>query len=212
MKKNIIKLPEPSYQGRVSIERTIEQRRTVRSFEDKPLTLSQLSQILWSAQGITDGEGFLRAAPSAGALYPIDIYTVVGYEAVNGLESGVYHYDPEQHIIKKICKGDKRKDVARASLGQMWMAEAPVILLITAEYRRITIKYGERGIRYALIEVGHIGQNIFLQSEALGLGAGIVGAFHDKEVLKSVGAFRDHQPLILIPVGYKRGKRSHLNY
>ena len=203
MKKDSIKLPEPSCQGKVPVEKAIGQRRTMRSFADKSLTLSQLSQILWAAQGITDEKGFVRSAPSAGALYPIDIYAVVGDMAVNGLEAGVYHYDPKHHIIKNVSKGDKRKDVAQASLGQLWMAEAPAIFMITAEYKRITGKYGERGIRYALIEAGHIGQNIFLQSEAFGLGAGIVGAFHDKKVLISTGALRDHQPLILMPVGYR---------
>lgn len=202
--ENRIKLPEPSYQGTLSVERAIKQRRTIRDFQKKPLKISQLSQILWAAQGITDKRGFMRAAPSAGALYPLDIYAVVGDGAVKGMETGVYHYDPKFHTVKKVCEGDKRGEVARASLGQMWMAKAPAILAITAEYKRITGKYGERGIQYATIEVGHSGQNIFLQSAGLGLDAGIVGAFHDNEVRESICARKSHQPLVLIPIGYKR--------
>lgn len=148
--------------------------------------------------------GFKRSAPSGGALYPLDLYVVTGDVAVEGLKTGIYHYHPEKHIIKEVGKGDKRKDVARASLRQMWMAKAPIILVITAEYKRITGKYGERGIRYAMIEAGHVGQNIFLQAEALGLVAGIVGAFSDSDVAKSIEALKDHQPLLLMPVGHKR--------
>lgn len=202
--EKLIKLPDPSYQGKISVEKAIKKRRTIRDFQKKSLVLSQLSQILWAAQGVTDNRGFMRAAPSGGALYPLDVYVVVGEMGVDGLKAGIYHYDAKYHTVKELCKGDRRKDVARASLGQMWIAKAPIILVITAEYKRITGKYGERGVRYAVIEVGHVGQNIFLQSEALGLGAGIVGAFHDNEVAKSIEALKDHQPLIIMPVGYKR--------
>ncbi len=103
-----------------------------------------------------------------------------------------------------VTKGDRRKEIASVALYQMWMAKAPVIFLITAEYQRITGKYGERGIRYALIEVGHVGQNLFLQAEALGLGAGIVGAFYDLEVSKVAGLPPKHEPLLIMPVGYKK--------
>lgn len=196
-------LPAPILDGDVSLEKAIKQRRTVRSFADKPLTVGQLSQILWAAQGITDDRGLKRAAPSGGALYPIDVYAVVGKNGVRELAQGVYHYDPPHHSIVKIVDTDAREDVAVASLRQMWMATAPVILVLTAEYSRITIKYGERGKRYAIIEVGHIGQNIFLQCQALGLCAGIVGAFYDKEVARAVNTQKNHEPLIIMPVGWK---------
>jgi SagB-type dehydrogenase family enzyme len=145
-----------------------------------------------------------RAAPSGGALYPLDIYVIVGEKGVEGMEMGVYHYLPERHSILPISKGDRRKEIASASLSQMWMTKAPVIFVITGEYKRITGKYGERGIRYALIEVGHVGQNLFLQAEALGLGAGIVGAFNDLEVSKVAGFPSKHEPLLIMPVGYKK--------
>jgi len=199
-----VPLSKPSYDGEISVERAIKERRTVRDFLPKPLTLAQLSQLLWSAQGVTDENMGLRAAPSGGALYPLDIYAVVGDEGVEGLESGVYHYQPETHSIRLIRRGDRRKEVAGASLWQMWMAKAPVMFIVTSEYERITRKYGKRGIRYAHIEVGHVGQNIFLQSGALGLAAGIVGAFSDNAVAEAIGAPKAHEPLVIMPVGYRK--------
>jgi SagB-type dehydrogenase family enzyme len=198
-----MKLMKPDTDGKLSVERAILKRRTVRSFSKKPITQKQLSQILWAAQGITEEGGFKRAAPSAGALYPSDVYTVVGDKGVKDLPEGVYHYDPGGHEIEKIHDRDEREAVAMASVRQMWMAEAPVIFVITSEYDRITVKYGERGIRYAFIEVGHIGQNIFLQCQALGLAAGIVGAYYDKEVAQAIKAKRNHEPLIIMPIGWQ---------
>ena len=199
-----IKLSTPAYDGKISVERAIRERRTIRDFRPKPLTLAQLSQLFWSAQGITDERSGFRAAPSGGALYPLDVYAVVGDGGLEGLESWVYHYQPENHSIQLIRKGDRRKDVAGASLWQMWIARAPVIFVITSESERITRKYGKRGIRYAQIEVGHVGQNIFLQAGALGMGAGIVGAFHDGAVAEAIGATKAHKPLIVMPVGHKK--------
>jgi len=203
MSEASISLPKPSSDGKVSVEKAMKERRTIRNFKDRILSLAQLSQLLWAAQGVTDPKEGKRAAPSGGALYPLDIYLIVGENGVEGIEAGIYHYLPEGHSISLVSKGDRRKEIASASLGQMWMAKAPVMLIITAEYRRITGKYGERGIRYALIEVGHAGQNIFLQAEALGLGAGIVGAFHDVDISKVTGTPTKHEPLLIMPVGYK---------
>jgi SagB-type dehydrogenase family enzyme len=199
-----ISLPKPSFDGKVSVEKAIKERRTIRDFKERILSLAQLSQLLWAAQGITDSATGKRASPSAGALYPLDIYVLIGENGVEKIEAGVYHYLPTEHSISFISKGDRRKEIASASLGQRWMAKAPIIFMITAEYRRITGKYGERGIRYALIEAGHVGQNLFLQAEALGLGAGIVGAFNDLEVSKVAGLPHKHGPLLIMPVGYKK--------
>jgi len=199
-----ISLPKPSFDGKVSVEKAIKERRTIRDFEERILSLAHLSQLLWAAQGITDSVTGKRAAPSGGALYPLDIYIVIGENGVEKIEAGVYHYLPTEHSISFISKGDRRKEIASVSLGQRWMAKAPILFIITAEYRRITGKYGERGIRYALIEAGHMGQNLFLQSEALGLGAGIVGAFNDLEVSKVAGLPPKHEPLLIMPIGYKK--------
>ena len=202
-KERQMNLPKPRLKGDVSLEQAIKHRRTIRSYLSKPLTLEQLSQIFWAAQGITGDRGFKRSAPSGGALYPMDIYAVVGDNGVKGLKAGIYHYDPHQHAASLITEGDLRKDVARSSLSQMWMPKAPLNLVITSEYSRITSKYGTRGERYAMIEAGHIGQNIFLQAEALGLRAGIVGAFHDKDVNRVMKISRSHEPLLIMPVGYE---------
>ncbi|NVM57576.1 MAG: SagB/ThcOx family dehydrogenase [Desulfobacterales bacterium] len=199
-----MKLPSPILDGDTSVEKAIKQRRTVRSFMAKPLTAKEFSQILWAAQGITEDRGYKRAAPSGGALYPADIYAVAGENSVEDLPAGVCHYHPANHSIEKIADGDKREEVAVASLRQMWMASAPVLFVVTLQYSRITMKYGDRGMNYAMIEVGHIGQNIFLQCQALGLAAGIVGAFYDKDVARAINARKNHEPLIIMPVGWKR--------
>jgi SagB-type dehydrogenase family enzyme len=198
-----MKLPQPQFNGKVSLELTIKNRRTCRAFRSETLSLEALSQLLWAAYGTTDERGFKRAVPSGGALYPMDLYGVTGAGGVKGLEAGIYHYDPKDHTISTISEGDVRDKLARASLSQMWMATAPVNLVITAEFRRINVKYGERGVRYALMEAGHIGQNIFLQAESLGLGAGIVGAFRDDSVSEVLMIPKDHEPLLIMPVGYK---------
>jgi len=199
-----ISLPKPSSDGKVSVEKAIKGRRTVRDFRQKSLSLNDLSQLVWSGQGITDSSENKRAAASAGALYPLDFYILIGENGVEKMEGGVYRYLPKEHSLLPIAKGDRRREIAVASLSQMWMARAPVLFIITAEYRRITGKYDERGIRYVLIEVGHVGQNLFLQAEALGLGAGIVGAFHDSEVSNIAGLPSKHEPLLVMPVGYKK--------
>jgi SagB-type dehydrogenase family enzyme len=198
-----MKLQQPQFDGEISLERAIKNRRTSRAFMSDPLSQGEFSQLLWAAYGITDDRGFKRTAPSGGALYPMDLYAVAGTGGVKDLETGTYHYDPNEHSISSILEGDIRVDLARASLSQMWMATAPVNLIITVEYRRISVKYGERGARYALMEAGHIGQNIFLQAEALGLGAGIVGAFHDENVSNVVKIPRENEPLLIMPVGHK---------
>jgi SagB-type dehydrogenase family enzyme len=195
-------LPKPRLKGEVSVEQAIKHRRTIRSYLSKSLTLEQLSQIFWAAQGITEDRGYKRAAPSGGALYPMDIYAVVGDNGVQGLKAGIYHYDPHKHAALLVTEGDLREGVARASFSQMWMARAPLNLVVTSEYSRITSKYGSRGKRYAMIEAGHVGQNIFLQAESLGLRAGIVGAFHDNEVFRIMKINRSHEPLLILPVGY----------
>ena len=199
-----VSLPKPSFDGMISVEKAIKGRRTVRDFREKVLSLNHLSQLVWAGQGITDPSENKRAVPSGGALYPLDIYVLIGENGVEKMEGGVYRYLPKEHSFLPIAKGDRRREIALASLSQMWMARAPVIFIITAEYRRITGRYGERGIRYALIEVGHAGQNLFLQAEALRLGAGIVGAFNDLEVSKVLGLPPKHEPLLMMPVGYKK--------
>lgn len=191
-----VKLPEPRPSGEMSVEEALAARRSVRSYQDEALSLTELAQLLWAAQGITAHWGG-RTAPSAGATYPLEVYAVVG--EVTGLEAGVFHYRPDGHLFVRRTAGDLRGELASAALGQEWVREAPVSLVIAARYERTTGRYGERGVRYVHIEVGHAGQNIYLQAEALGLGTVIVGAFDDQDVKTLLGI--EEEPLAIMPVG-----------
>ncbi|MCG8321526.1 MAG: SagB/ThcOx family dehydrogenase [Cytophagales bacterium] len=193
-----IKLPSPVYGGETSIEEALKRRRSVREYSDEPLTLTQVSQILWAAQGITDSRNF-RTAPSAGALYPLEVYLVVGN--VQDLPEGVYRYQPNHHELSLELEGDKRKAVAQAALLQNWMTKAPVILVIAAVYGRTTIKYGARGKRYVHMEAGHTAQNVYLQAMSLNLGTVIVGAFVDQAVKNVLTMKKQEQPLAIMPIG-----------
>ncbi len=195
-----IGLPEPLFDSDVSIEQSLLQRRSTRSYTGEPLTLQELSQLLWSAQGITDPRG-LRTAPSAGALYPLELYVVAG--DVENLASGIYKYDPHDHELSLLIDGDKRSELADAALGQSWVEEGALVIVITAVYERTTAKYGERGIRYVHIEVGHAAQNLCLQATAMGLGVVTVGAFHDNEVADLLNLPSHEKPFYLISVGRK---------
>lgn len=199
----VIKLPPPSHKGAVSVEEALKARRTVREFAARGLDLKQVSQLLWGADGLSDPRG-LRTAASAGATYPLEVYLVAGERGVAGLPAGVYRYLVKEHSLEPGVKGDLRQAVARASLHQAWMAHAPVMVVIAAEYRRCTARYGERGIMYTHMESGHAGTNLFLQAEALGMGAGIAGAFEDKGLAQVLGLPKEQVPLLVMPVGYKR--------
>ena len=135
--KTLLLLPEQKTKGPLSLEEILASRSTRRDFQAKPLLLEDLAQLLWSAQGITGADGTLRAAPSGGALYPLDVYAVVGEASVQGLNAGVYRYLPSQHGLEQVASTDLRADMAQACLGQTWMAGAPVSLVLTAEYGRI---------------------------------------------------------------------------
>lgn len=202
--KNNSSLPEPKLKGKVSLEEAITKRRSKRDFLDQPLSLAQLSQILWAAQGVTDESTGFRAAPSAGALYPLEIYVVVGERGVDGLEAGAYYYQPEEHSLEPHLKQDVHQDFVAACLNQGACNLAPVSLVIAAEYERTTEKYGERGRRYVETEAGHVGQNVYLQVEALGLGAVTIGAFDDEAISQVLNLPPKHQPLYIMPIGYPR--------
>ncbi len=132
----------------------------------------------------------------------MEVYALVSQNSVDQIEAGVYHYEPEGHSLSLVPKGDLRNTIARAALSQIWMTEAPINFMITADYGRVAVKYGNRGIRYAMIEADHMGQNLFLQAEALGLKAGIVGAFDDKQLIEIMKISRVQEPLLIMPVGY----------
>jgi len=199
----LVKLPPASHKGAMSVEEALKVRRTVRQFAARALDLRQVSQLLWGADGLSDPRGY-RTAASAGATYPLEIYLVVGERGVTGLPAGVYRYLVKEHALEPGIKGDLRQAVARAALHQIWMTHAPVMVVIAAEYRRCTARYGERGLMYTHMEAGHVGTNVFLQAEALGLGAGIVGAFEDRGLSQALQLPKDYVPLLVMPVGYKQ--------
>ncbi len=196
----MIDLPQPRYQSDISVEESLLRRRSVRQYQEKEITLDEVSQLLWAAQGITRKEIGFRTAPSAGATYPIETYAVVG--SVKGLKAGIYHYQPQGHTLVLKLKGDQRSELRQAALNQGMITEAPINLIFAANYSRTTRRYGEeRGKRYVYMEAGHIGQNVHLQAEALGLGTVVIGAFKDDEV-KNILMINE-EPLYIMPVGWK---------
>ncbi len=176
-------------------------RRSVREYVSLPLSLEDISQLLWAAQGITSDWGG-RTAPSAGALYPLEVYLVVG--DVDGLESGVYKYQPQEHALIRVGDSDVRSELASAALEQSFIAQGAVDIVIAAVYERTTRKYGDRGVRYVHMEAGHAAQNIYLEAVALDLGTVTVGAFSDERVKDVLGMPESEVPLYIMPVGRKR--------
>ena len=196
-----IELPDAELRGEISIEEAIKKRRSIREFGRDNLELDDVSQLLWAAQGITGRRGF-RSAPSAGALYPLELYLVAGN--VDGLSPGVYRYRPRKHDLVLVASSDHRAKLATAALSQAWVRRAAAVLGITGVYQRTMHKYGERGRRYVHMEVGHAAQNVYLQATGRGLGTVIVGAFDGDEVQDALGLPADHEPLGIMPVGRKR--------
>ena len=195
-----VALPEPSVTGSTSLEQLLVQRRSIRDYQTTALELAEIGQLLWAAQGITHLHG-LRTAPSAGALYPLELYVVAGH--IEGLAQGVYHYDPGHHQLMKTSDADLREALTRAALSQEWIKHASAVIVFTADYARTTRKYGKRGKRYVHIEAGHAAQNLFLQSESLGLATVVVGAYNDDEVARVLQLPAEIKPLLLMPVGRK---------
>jgi SagB-type dehydrogenase family enzyme len=193
-----IQLPDPDRTGGMPLEQAINDRRSIRSYQETELTLAQVGQLLWSAQGITHPGG-LRAAPSAGALYPLELYLVVGQ--VEGLAEGVYRYRPEHHSLELHLAGDQRQTLCAAALGQECVQKAPAVILMTAVYERTTVKYGSRGEQYVHMEVGGAAQNVYLQATALDLGTVFIGAFHDDQVQQILRLPAGEIPLCIMPVG-----------
>jgi SagB-type dehydrogenase family enzyme len=206
-----IPLPLPQLDGRCSVEKALATRRSLRGFKDESLSLAALSQLVWAAQGITEKmdappgwswgtwQGGKRTAPSAGALYPLEVYVVAS--KIDGLKPAVYHYQVLTHELQMVVPEDKRSALASAAFEQKWLEQAPCLFVVGAVYARTAAKYGERAQRYVHIEVGHAVENICLQAVALKLGATMVGAFKDEEVKKVLELTDEVQPLAIVPVG-----------
>lgn len=197
-----IELPQPMLGQPGSLDTVLRKRRSVRAFKPEPLPLSAIGRLLWAAQGITSDQG-RRTAPSAGALYPLQLHLVAG--KVDGLSTGSYRYDPWRHALYPAIAGDLRTAIAAAALDQDWIARAAAIVVVTAFEARTTRKYGRRGIRYVHMEVGHASQNLLLQATGLGLAATVVGAFDDDDLNGLLGLADGERPLAILVVGRPRG-------
>lgn len=204
----VFDLPAPRHDGPVSVEAALKNRRSMRSYLEAPLTLADVSQLLWAAYGITQTRenapaflrGGLRTAPSAGARYPLDLYLAAFN--VTGLPAGIYWYDSEKHNLVRIIEGDKRKEVSEAAFNQSQFETASAAIVYSAVYERTMVKYGQRGRdRYVCMDLGHSAENVYLQAHALKIGTCAIGAFTDLWLKKAVGMTRAEEPLYIMPLG-----------
>jgi SagB-type dehydrogenase family enzyme len=184
------------------VEEALLRRRSVRRYARDALSLEQLSQLLWSAQGLSYHR--FRTAPSAGATYPLEVFAVAGQGAVAGLEGGIYRYGVKDHSVDMHREGEWRGELCRACLNQHFIREAPLTLVLAADMERTTGWYGRRGERYVHYEAGHVAQNLHLQAVALGLGSVPVGAYEDGEVSRTLSLPRELRPLYIVTVGKAR--------
>ena len=192
----LITLPKPNQEGSMPLEEAIVARRSRRNFLPQPLTLEQIGQLAWAAQG-QDAHSSYRTAPSAGATYPLELFVVSS--------DGLFHYLPAKHSLEKLTDQDLRAALASAGWGQGFIEAAPLTLVFAAQFARTTKRYGQRGIRYVYMEAGHAAQNVHLQAEALGLGSVAVGAFDDTSVSKVLSLPDYLEPIYLVVAGYCRG-------
>lgn len=179
----------------MSLEQSIAARRSRRVFLPKPLSLEQIGQLAWAAQGQDAYSGY-RTAPSAGATYPLELFVVTG--------DGLFQYLPAKHSLEKLTGQDLRSALASAAWGQEFIETAPLTLVFATQFSRTTKRYGQRGVRYVYMESGHAAQNVHLQAEALGLGSVAVGAFDDTSVTKVLSLPDYLEPIYLVVVGYYR--------
>ncbi len=196
--ENEIILPSPVKEGGISVEEALSRRRSIRDYSDKELTTEEISQILWSAQGITDLSG-KRTTPSAGALYPLEVYIFI--RKGEGVKGGLYKYNPEGHKLSIVSNEDISENLAKAALNQSFIKEASAVLIVSAFLKKTTDRYGERGIQYVYIEAGHLSQNVYLQAESLNLLTVAVGAFNEEDIKEIVKMERKETPIYIMPIG-----------
>jgi len=196
-----IKLPAPELKAGASINYAIQSRRSVRSYKESPLSLKDISQLLWSAQGITDPKTRFRSAPSAGAIYPLSVYVVVQKKGVDGLSPGIYLYVAEGHGLKQMRSGDFYPDLVNAALNQDWIKRSSVVFIFTGEPFAMSLKYKERAWQYIFMGAGMAAENLILQAVAMGLGSCPVGAFYDEKVAELIRLKGNEKPLLVVPVG-----------
>jgi SagB-type dehydrogenase family enzyme len=197
----MVKLEVPANIPAVPLVELLRRRMSHREFLDTPLTLDEVSTLLWAALGYREQSGSGRTVPSAGALYPVEIQMVVGKGGVKGLDEGVYSYLPQVHGLEIMKHGDLRQDLVRAALSQDFLGRAPLVIVMSADVGKTTLYYGKRGMRYVHMDVGHVGQNVYLMAQALGLGTCAVGAFQDERIAAVLGLPKALFPFYLMPVG-----------
>ncbi len=188
-------LPQPDTTGKRTLEQVLAKRRSCRTFLSQHLSAEQISQLLWAGQGITYMPRGFRTAPSAGGTFPIVLYAV--------LPEGTFRYEPKTHSLTSVILKDVRTKLAAACLEQFFITNAGLIVVISADFKRTTSRYGHRGERYVILEAGHVAENIFLQAEAIELGSVAIGAYNDNQVAEIVGLADEEQPLLLVAIGFK---------
>ncbi len=199
-----VKLPEPKITGTMSVEQAINDRRSVRRYTNESLTLQDVSQLMWAAQGITDNKTKFRTVPSGGHTFPLEVYILVGKNSVKGLNEGVYHYNPFNNTLEQILGNDVRPELSQAANGQPWVKEAPVDIIITGNYQKMIDKYKDEKLstRFVDMEAGHAGQNIYLESESLNLATVALGSFKDDQVHQILNIPSNENTLYIYPVGH----------
>ena len=199
-----VNLPEPQITGTMSVEQAIHDRRSVRRYTNEPLTLQDISQLMWAAQGITDQKTKFRTVPSGGHTYPLEVYILIGKGSVNGLNEGVYHYNPFSNTLERILGSDVRSELSQAANGQPWVKEAPVSIIITGNYQKMIDKYKDEKLstRFVDMEAGHAGQNIYLESGARNLVTVALGSFKDDQVHQILRIPGNEKTLYIYPVGH----------
>lgn len=199
-----VNLPTVQISSNVSVEEAIQNRRSVRRYTTDPLSLQDVSQLLWAAQGITDEKTKFRTVPSAGHTYSLEIYVLVGKSSVNGLNEGVYHYNPFNNTLEQILAGDARSELSQAANGQPWVKEAPINIIITGNYQKMINSYKDERLstRFVDMEAGHAGQNIYLEAEARNLATVALGSFNDDQVHQVLNLPNNERILYIYPAGH----------
>lgn len=204
----VIELPQPRLSSDVSVEEAMQNRRSFRFYEDSPLTITEISQLLWSAYGLSYPvenapdflRGGLRTAPSAGALYPLELYVVV--RNVTDLNPGIYLYRSESHELILITGEDSWEEFSNAAFNQLHFETAAAAIVYSAVFERCTDKYGDRGReRYVCMDLGHSAENVYLQAYALNIGTCAIGAFSDIALKQVIRMTRAEVPLYIMPLG-----------
>lgn len=190
----IVQLTEPKLKGQVSLEEALAKQRSVRQFTGEPLKLAEIGQLAWAGQGIIEPQKGLRTAPSAAAIYPIELYFAT--------QNGLFVYQPQGHGLEQIFEQDIRGILAATTSMQDTAIKAGCDIIVAGSARRLSAQFREDARKYMLLEAGHIAQNIQLQAVCLDLGSVTIGSFNTKDVSKICKLPKELEPIYIICVGY----------